>query len=66
MLQQIQDALLPIVQMINAYLSDYILVGLLIAVGPVVFHQDPLCADPLLRRGHAEGFRQPDPFRRPA
>ncbi|MCI8330179.1 MAG: sodium:alanine symporter family protein [Oscillibacter sp.] len=33
MLQQIQDALLPIVQMINAYLSDYILVGLLIAVG---------------------------------
>ena len=33
MLQQIQDALLPIVQTINAYLSDYILVFLLIAVG---------------------------------
>ena len=33
MLQQVQDALLPIVQTINAYLSDYILVGLLIAVG---------------------------------
>ena len=33
MLQQIQDTLLPIVQTINAYLSDYILVFLLIAVG---------------------------------
>lgn len=33
MLQQVQDMLLPIVQMINAYLSDYILVGLLTAVG---------------------------------
>ncbi len=33
MLQQVQDALLPIVQAINAYLSDYVLVGLLIAVG---------------------------------
>ena len=33
MLQQVQDALLPVVQAINAYLSDYILVGLLIAVG---------------------------------
>lgn len=33
MLQEVQAALLPIVQTINAYLSDYILVGLLIAVG---------------------------------
>ena len=33
MLQQVQATLLPIVQTINAYLSDYILVGLLIAVG---------------------------------
>lgn len=33
MLQQIQDTLLPVVQTINAYLSDYILVFLLIAVG---------------------------------
>ena len=33
MLQQVQTTLLPIVQTINAYLSDYILVGLLIAVG---------------------------------
>nr|WP_326165643.1 sodium:alanine symporter family protein [uncultured Oscillibacter sp.] len=33
MLQQLQSTLLPIVQAINAYLSDYILVGLLIAVG---------------------------------
>jgi len=33
MLQQIQDALLPIVQAVNAYLSDYILVFLLIGVG---------------------------------
>ena len=33
MLQQVQATLLPIVQAINAYLSDYILVGLLIAVG---------------------------------
>ena len=33
MLQQVQDTLLPIVQTINAYLSDYILVALLIAVG---------------------------------
>lgn len=33
MLQQIQDTLLPIAQTINAYLSDYILVFLLIAVG---------------------------------
>ncbi len=33
MLQQVQDTLLPIVKLINAYLSDYILVGLLIAVG---------------------------------
>ena len=33
MLQQVQDTLLPLVQAINAYLSDYILVGLLIAVG---------------------------------
>ncbi len=33
MLQQIQSTLLPIVQTINAYLSDYILVFLLIAVG---------------------------------
>jgi len=33
MLQQVQDTLLPIVQTVNAYLSDYILVGLLIAVG---------------------------------
>ena len=33
MLQQAQATLLPIVQTINAYLSDYILVGLLIAVG---------------------------------
>jgi len=33
MLQQIQDTLLPIVQTVNAYLSDYILVFLLIAVG---------------------------------
>ena len=33
MLQQIQAALLPIAQTINAYLSDYILVFLLIAVG---------------------------------
>ena len=33
MLQQVQDTLLPVVQTINAYLSDYILVGLLIAVG---------------------------------
>ncbi len=33
MLQQVQDTLLPIVQTINAYLSDYILVFLLIAVG---------------------------------
>ena len=33
MLQQVQDTLLPVVQTINAYLSDYILVALLIAVG---------------------------------
>ena len=33
MLQQVQNVLLPIVQTINAYLSDYILVFLLIAVG---------------------------------
>ena len=33
MLQQIQDTLLPVAQTINAYLSDYILVFLLIAVG---------------------------------
>ncbi|MCX4370912.1 MAG: sodium:alanine symporter family protein [Dysosmobacter sp.] len=33
MLQQIQETLLPIVQTVNAYLSDYILVFLLIAVG---------------------------------
>ena len=33
MLQQIQETLLPIAQTINAYLSDYILVFLLIAVG---------------------------------
>ncbi len=33
MLQQIQDTLLPIVQAVNSYLSDYILVFLLIAVG---------------------------------
>jgi len=33
MLQQIQATLLPIVQTVNAYLSDYILVFLLIAVG---------------------------------
>ena len=33
MLQEVQDILLPIVQTINAYLSDYVLVGLLIAVG---------------------------------
>lgn len=33
MLQQVQDTLLPVVQTINAYLSDYILVFLLIAVG---------------------------------
>ena len=33
MLQQLQATLRPIVQTINAYLSDYILVGLLIAVG---------------------------------
>lgn len=33
MLQQIQDTLLPIAKTINAYLSDYILVFLLIAVG---------------------------------
>jgi len=32
-MQQIQDTLLPIVQTVNAYLSDYILVFLLIAVG---------------------------------
>jgi len=33
MLQQLQDTLLPIVQTVNAYLSGYILVFLLIAVG---------------------------------
>lgn len=33
MLQQIQETLLPIAKTINAYLSDYILVFLLIAVG---------------------------------
>ena len=32
-MQQVQDTLLPMVQTVNAYLSDYILVGLLIAVG---------------------------------
>ncbi len=32
-MQQVQDTLLPRVQTVNAYLSDYILVGLLIAVG---------------------------------
>lgn len=33
MLQQVQATLLPIAKTVNAYLSDYILVGLLIAVG---------------------------------
>ena len=29
--------------------------------GPVVLHPDPLRSGALLRRGHAEGIRQPDP-----
>ena len=32
-MQAIQDALLPIVQTINSYLSDYILIVLLIGTG---------------------------------
>ena len=32
-MQQVQETLLTMVQTVNAYLSDYILVGLLIAVG---------------------------------
>ena len=34
--------------------------------GPLVLHQDPLCSDPLLRRGYAPGLWQHLPVRRKA
>ena len=64
-MQQVQDTLLPMVQTVNAYLSDYILVGLLIAVGNEFAPGNPkpmgersayvkaLCAQPEMARAIA-------------
>ena len=46
---KLDAALYPAVCSVNTYLSNYILVFLLVGCRPVVQHQDPLCSGPLLR-----------------
>ena len=52
------ETLLHIVQTINFYLSDYILVVLLVGTGVFFLPSHPLCPGPLLWGGHAPGFRR--------
>ena len=53
-----ESVLFPIVSKINEYLSNYILIFLLMGVGLWYSIKHPLRAGALLRRGHEEGLRQ--------
>lgn len=58
LIAKLDSVLYPIVCDINTYLSNYILVFLLIGVGLWYSIPDPVRSSPLLRRGDAEGVRQ--------